>query len=664
MSKQQLAGPTDSALNQPLVKNTQAGDPSDQKYRRLFETIDNGFALCQAIRDHTGKMIDCRFLELNPAFEKLTGVNPQKAVGKTAQEVFPGLQPGWIDTYQQAIDSGQTIRVERFIPGPDRWFEVTAFFYGNDQFVTHYEDITTRIQAQEAQRQSEASLQRALDIAQLGTWSWNLLTNEGYLDARGAQLIGLSPGYLANVAQAQMASIHPDDLARTEADVMAGIAKGVPFGLSYRVIHADQSVRHIRSRFQVVADRAGSPVKLMGTNLDVTAEYEQTIALRQSQQKQAFLLTLTDALNPLTEPSEIETTAVRLLGEYLGDCSVQYSEQIGQEGKGLLNQYYNSHQPSGRGQVQIVANVATDPLHSLAERGGLLAAQIGAYITVPLVKQERWVALLTVQSIQARSWTSSEVEGVQETAERTWATLERARTQQALNEANRRKDEFLAMLAHELRNPLAPLHNGLQLLTQTPQDDSLLGGLLPVMNRQMAHLLRMMDDLLDASRISRNSIELRKQRLDLVQVVYQAVEPMRSLYVGSNRQLSAQLPDWPIYVDGDPTRLNQVVTNLLTNGLRYTNEGGQVWLSLTQHGEQAVLRVADNGIGLTADQVDTIFELFVQVNKSWARSHGGLGVGLSLVQELVGQHGGRVEAHSGGLDQGSEFVVYLPILPA
>ena len=197
-----------------------------------------------------------------------------------------------------------------------------------------------------------------------------------------------------------------------------------------------------------------------------------------------------------------------------------------------------------------------------------------------------------------------------------------------------------------------------------PQDESLLGAMLPVMNRQMAHLLRMVDDLLDASRISRSMIELRKQRMDLVQVVYQAVEPMRSLYAGSNRQLSAQLPDWPIYVDGDPTRLHQVVTNLLTNGLRYTHEGGQVWLSLSELGEQAVLRVADNGIGLAADQLETIFGLFVQVNKSWARSHGGLGVGLSLVQELVGQHGGRVEAHSEGLDQGSEFLVYLPILPA
>ncbi|GAB3899071.1 hypothetical protein GCM10028825_48850 [Spirosoma agri] len=185
-------------------------------------------------------------------------VNSQEAVGKAAQEVFPSLEPGWVDTYQQSLDSGQTIRVEQFVPGLDRWFEVTAFFDGNDQFVAHYEDITARRQTQKSQQHS-TRLQLALDVAQLGTQRWNLLTNEGYLDSRGAELIGKATGYQPNVAQAQIASIHPD-----------------------------QSVHHIRSRFYVVADLTGRPVKLMRTNLDVTAEYELTTALRQSQEKQAF----------------------------------------------------------------------------------------------------------------------------------------------------------------------------------------------------------------------------------------------------------------------------------------------------------------------------------------------------------------------------------------
>lgn len=176
--------------------------------------------------------------------------------------------------------------------------------------------------------------------------------------------------------------------------------------------------------------------------------------------------------------------------------------------------------------------------------------------------------------------------------------------------------------------------------------------------------MRLVDDLLDVSRISQGKIELHKQRIDLVQVVDQALRAIQPQYAASGRQLSAQLPDAALYVDGDGTRLHQVVTNLLSNGLRYTHAGGQVWLSLERLAEQALLRVSDNGIGLAADQLDVIFELFVQVDTSLARSHGGLGVGLALVHQLVQGHGGRIEARSRGLEHGSEFIVYLPILMA
>ncbi len=239
---------------------------------------------------------------------------------------------------------------------------------------------------------------------------------------------------------------------------------------------------------------------------------------------------------------------------------------------------------------------------------------------------------------------------------------DRKQAQVALEEADRRKDEFLAMLAHELRNPLAPIRNGLQVLTTTEPTEPTLNALLPIMNRQMDHLMRMVDDLLDVSRISRGRIELRKQRMDLTQMVAQVIDAMRPLFPPSNRQLTTHLPDYPLYVDGDATRLNQVVTNLLNNGLRYTHEGGQVWLTLERHGQQALLRVRDNGIGLAADQLKAVFGLFVQMDKSLARSYGGLGLGLSLVQELIQRHGGQVEAQSPGLEQGSEFIVTLPLL--
>ena len=240
----------------------------------------------------------------------------------------------------------------------------------------------------------------------------------------------------------------------------------------------------------------------------------------------------------------------------------------------------------------------------------------------------------------------------------------RRQPKEELRLANQRKDEFLAILAHELRNPLAPIRSGLQLLSLTAGDDQTINAVLPIMNRQMDHLVHMLDDLLDVSRISQGKIELRKERINFTRIVSQAIETMHSQYKFSNRILTVELPPVDLYMDGDATRLQQVVVNLLTNGIRYTRQNGQVTLSLQQDGQQAMLRVRDNGIGLAASQLKTIFELFVQVNHELARSNDGLGVGLALVKQLVNLHGGWVEASSPGIDQGSEFIVCLPLITA
>ena len=249
---------------------------------------------------------------------------------------------------------------------------------------------------------------------------------------------------------------------------------------------------------------------------------------------------------------------------------------------------------------------------------------------------------------------------------------ERRRAEEALRLADRRKDEFLAMLAHELRNPMSTLRSGLQILAITEGQDQTNGpssgsqtiaaSTVAMMKRQTDQLVRLVDDLLDVSRISQGKIDLKTQRVNLVEVVAQAIESVQALYHEQGRRLQVELPSAPIEVEGDVARLSQVVTNLLTNGARYTGENGQVWLRLAHQSQEAVLQVGDNGIGLAADQLSAIFELFVQVDTSLARSKGGLGLGLTLVKRLVEMHGGRVEAHSKGLGQGSTFQVHLPTL--
>ncbi|MVM35624.1 PAS domain S-box protein [Spirosoma sp. HMF4905] len=239
---------------------------------------------------------------------------------------------------------------------------------------------------------------------------------------------------------------------------------------------------------------------------------------------------------------------------------------------------------------------------------------------------------------------------------------QRRRMEQTLREADRRKDEFLAMLAHELRNPLAPIRNGLQILSLTSGTNPDLAPLVDLMSRQLTHLVRLVDDLLDVSRISQGKIELKRERLDLGTLVSGAVEAARPLYQARGQTLDLELPTTPLFVDGDATRLAQVVNNLLTNGSRYTGEDGRVRITLESIQDEAWLRVADNGIGLEANQLEAIFELFVQVDNSVARSQGGLGLGLTLVKRLVELHGGHIEVRSAGLGQGSEFSVYLPLL--
>ncbi|MBO0953199.1 sensor histidine kinase [Fibrella forsythiae] len=211
--------------------------------------------------------------------------------------------------------------------------------------------------------------------------------------------------------------------------------------------------------------------------------------------------------------------------------------------------------------------------------------------------------------------------------------------QESLHKAARHKDEFLAKLAHELRNPMAAIHSGLAILSSTIREE-IPRSTVEMMSRQTAHLVRMVDDLLDVNRISQGKIELKTERVNLVTLVQQAQHSLEAQFEQQGKVLRVSLPTAPIEVEGDATRLTQVVSNLLTNGLRYTGEGGQVNLSLLQEDNQAILQVRDNGIGLADDQLETIFELFVQVDNSLARSKGGLGLGLTLVKQWVGMRGG------------------------
>ncbi len=241
---------------------------------------------------------------------------------------------------------------------------------------------------------------------------------------------------------------------------------------------------------------------------------------------------------------------------------------------------------------------------------------------------------------------------------------DRRRMEDMLREQDRRKDEFLALLAHELRNPLAPLRNGLQVMRLAEGDASAVAQARGMMERQLGHMVRLIDDLLDISRINRNKMELRRSRVLLADVVSSAVETARPMIEAAGHELSVSLPTEPVFLDADLTRLAQVFGNLLTNSAKYTQRGGQIRLAAERRGEDVFVSVRDNGIGIPAESLRSIFDMFSQVDRSIERSTGGLGIGLALVKGLVEMHGGTVTAESAGVGKGSTFTVRLPTLEA
>ncbi len=239
---------------------------------------------------------------------------------------------------------------------------------------------------------------------------------------------------------------------------------------------------------------------------------------------------------------------------------------------------------------------------------------------------------------------------------------ERARAEQALKEADRHKDEFLAMLAHELRNPLAPILSAVQLMRMKPVADPQLSWSRDVIERQLSHLTRLVDDLLDVARITRGKINLSREPIELPTLIARAVEIVQPLIQERGHQLTTEIPDGTLRVDADPLRLTQALGNVLGNAAKYTERGGRISLGVRRQGAEVEIRVRDNGVGIPAEVLPRIFDLFTQLDRHSHHPHSGLGIGLALVRRLLQMHGGTISAHSEGAGLGSEFVIRLPLL--
>lgn len=549
-------------------------------------------------------------------------------------------------------------------------------------------DVTERKRAESAVRDSEARLQLALDVAELGTWEWDLVNGTGVLDLRGAEIVGLSPGELDDVVRAQLASIHHEDLAPTQAAVQAGIERGGgAFDLAYRVVYPDGSVHHVASRARVLADDAGRPTRLVGTNRDVTAEREAEARLRASEARHRFLLALNDRLAPLTDPDAIEQEATRLLGEFLGTSRVGYAEILPDGHTSLVTRNYTRGVRSIEGRHEVAdyspallealqagrtvarADVATDPTLTDAEKANHAAIEVGATVDLPLVKAGRLAAVLFVHFRDAHAWTEDELTLIAAVAARTWDAVERSRAEAALRgakesaeQANRAKSEFLAVMSHELRTPLNAIGGYAELIelglrgpvTEQQRED------LARIQQSQRHLLGLINQVLNYTRVDAGAV-----RYELAAVpVGEALAAAEALIVPQvrARSLTYVLGACPasLQVRADREKLQQILLNLLSNAIKFTAPGGEVRVHcVSRPGGIVAISVADTGVGIAAEKLASVFEPFVQVDQRLTRPNEGVGLGLAISRELARGMSGELTAESAP-GVGSTFTLTLP----
>ena len=310
-------------------------------------------------------------------------------------------------------------------------------------------------------------------------------------------------------------------------------------------------------------------------------------------------------------------------------------------------------QPILASQIQL----SDDPKIQLVKSLG-----IRAYACHPLIAANRLLGTLSFASRTRDQFDADDAAFLETICHYVTIAYDRLRLVNGLKEAQRQKDEFLAAVVHELRNLLEPVRNAVSVLGLDPPDESELRCGRGVIERHVDRLTRLIEDLMDTSRITLKKLELRRQRVELAGIVNNAVESSRPLIERNGHELAVTLPTRPVYINGDSVRLTQAFTNLLNNAAKYTEHAGRIWLTAERQGGEVVVQVKDTGVGIPPERLPHIFEMFYQADRSFDRSKGGLGIGLSLVRGVVELHGGRVDVRSAGVGKGSEFTVRLPVL--
>lgn len=588
---------------------------------------------------------------LNGVAESLTGWTRNAAEGQPLAAVFRIVN----EQTQQAVENPATraIREGAIVglanrsilirkDGTERPIEDSASPIQDEQgrvagCVLVFRDATEKRRAEEELRKREVRFRGLVTATAHIFWT---------TDPEG-RVVEDSPSWRACTGQSYdewkqwgwLDAIHPEDRDRSRKVWTEAVATKTIYETEYRVRAKDGSYHWMTARAVPIVDQRGRILEWVGMNTDVTERKQAEEALRESEERFRQIAQSVDAVFYVTEMPERRVRYVSPAFERLWGLDAQ---ELYRDQTSWLDRIYPD-------DLQVTLDAYK------AFLGGGLPYDVEYRIRLPN-GAERWVRDRATVAARDPLGKIIRITGLAEDI------TDRKRAEQALREADRRKDEFLATLAHELRNPLAPIYNALEILKQANGTrEDMHRQARDMIERQLAHMVRLVDDLLDVSRITRDKLELRKTRVELGSVIHQAVETCRPVILADKQVVEVKAPEHPVYVDADPIRLTQVFSNLLNNACKYTPREGTIRLTAEVRASDVVVSVKDSGIGIPVDKLEKIFNMFTQVDRTLERARGGLGIGLTLVKRLVEMHGGSIEARSEGLNFGSEFVVCLPI---
>lgn len=530
-------------------------------------------------------------------------------------------------------------------------------------------------------RESEARLHLALNASKMGVWEWNVQTGKRYWSRGMSELHGLPTGTTTNSLDEYLLLVHPEDHDLIRRTIATGLEKKEGYRFEYRIVDPLMGLRWIEAHAEVVVDTQGEPLRLLGVCFDITGrkktEHNLTFLSRVSielagvVQREATLKRIAQ----LAVPTFADWCSVELIEDgllhrvavhHIDPNKVQLAHYLHEKFPPSPDRPNVSYRVAQTGEGAFVPEITDEMIdqspHEDEYKRIVKTLGVSSFIAVPLKVQERTIGVLTFVSAESKNqYTQTDFALAEELARRAAIAIENEELYESLRRADRSKDIFLATVSHELRNPLAPITTGIELIKLCADNPDRVRSTAQVMERQVKNMVRLVDDLMDISRITKGKIDLRKEKVSLASVLQNAIESCRSTIEAEGHQILIALPGFATDFYGDPIRLEQIFSNLLNNAAKYTAHGGKISIILDKRDDEYLIKISDTGVGIDPSRLKDIFNLFTQESHPLQQTKGGLGIGLALVQGLVALHDGKVEAKSEGKGKGSEFIVHLKI---